>query len=207
MSNFDAWNQLFDKMADRAKKISNEGIYEMIYPLPWEHRSLSSEEKEKAVADYEKCLAMNFRVRDNINELNQNDYVNLLPNLFHNSNPQQIKDIVVEGTLHPRNGELWFGQAPQFQFGSCGVGLNSVDVNIKGKRGGSREGDADWFYTDKDVKLNFTFDIIYTLRVMDALDLRQQLATADLNYDILSIELLDVVDFKQWCLNYNRDKR
>lgn len=194
-----SWDQLFDDMARRAETISDDEICELRYPLPWEYKSLSAKEREQAVRDYERAVVMNFHVQDNLQEQLDAGKHNVLPELFHCS--KNITAAIVERVLHPNHGELWFGATAQFQYGHYEVGLNSTRVHLKGRRSDSRRGDADWFYTDSDIPLDFTTDIIVALRVADTIELQQQLALKGKVYNILTVELLGTFNFNNYCLN------
>jgi len=198
-----SWEQLFDDMAKQAETISDDEICKLRYPLPWEYNSLSVEKKEQVVRDYERAVALNFHVQDNLQEQPNASKHNVLPELFHCS--KKLTDIIVERVLHPTHGELWFGVTPQFQYGHYGIGLNSAEVQLKGRRNGiGRRPNDNWYYTDTDVPLDFTTDIIFALKVADTMELQRQFALKGKIYDILTIELLGISNFNSFCLNYNK---
>jgi len=197
---FAAWNQLFDSMRQEADSISDEAIYEILYPLPWQRRDLSEQKKQQARQDYHTAVSMNLKIQENLIKQFKagNEYV--LPDLFHSSD--NIINIIEEQVLHPRQGELWFSEGPPLQFGKYGVGVNSSVVPNKRIRGGG-DRSYDWWRTDVDIPLDFDHDVIYAFYVEDAIKLREQLGG---RYDILTITLLGnhIGDFIKYALEYTK---
>ena len=203
-----AWNQLFDRMAVQAEEFkenkNNTDIYEIV-PRSWERRDLLQHpDSLTAIVSYNTAVYMNLRIQDNIKQLYQSGYPNSLPDLFHATDPEYLDRILIEGKLRTRNGRLWFSGVPEYDYGSCGVAINSAAVNITGGFDGGVV--SDWLYTDQDVVFDPTINIIFAKTIPDAIELHMILNVDSFKYNILTIGLLGVKEFDQFCVKYNRMK-
>jgi len=207
-SKYQAWNELFDRMVERDQVITESGDYQQIYrmahPRSWNRGDMAAQKKRGAIDAYNLAVYMNVSIRDNINKLHQPSHPNVIPSLFHASASDFIRDIVVEGKIHPSSGKVWFADAPEYQFGDCGVAINASQVKISGHTDSSYKEGSMWYYTDRDVDFNFSFDIIFTKNLEDTIELHGMLNARSFKYNILTIGLLGVQEFEQFCLQYNR---
>ena len=214
----EAWNKLFDDMIERDKTITEQQIYELLYPLVWDPRQMDGQNeqvKQEAIATYREAVAMNLRIRDRINSLCRADQTDqtdkdVVPDLFRCFQLQPAKDNIMAGRLAPY--AVYFSNLPQFQYGHYGVAVNSSRVQLTGRDANVCKNNAVRVCANRELKLDFSTDVIFALRVEDTLNLQQELIKWQeminqlliyVIYDILTISLLNVMEFDRFCLEYN----